>query len=200
MNEAIIAGTSPRSYDRYFTYGDYRTWPEAERWEIIGGQSWAMSPAPSRSHQRLLGILYAQMEAFFSGKACIPHIAPVDVCLPSRESEMAIDDIDDVVQPDAFVVCDPAKLREAGIVGAPDFIIEVLSPSTAMKDQSEKRILYERNGVREYWVVNPKTLEVFIYSLLGTTYGLPVAADLRNPTAVGIFPGLFLKAHPKDLN
>jgi Uma2 family endonuclease len=107
--------------------------------------------------------------------------------------------VEHVVQPDAFVVCDKSKLIDEGILGAPDFIIEVLSPGTAMKDQTQKRRLYESRGVMEYWIANPETLEAFIYLLKDDKYGLPSAAGLRQPTAVSIFPGLALKARPEDL-
>ena len=104
-----------------------------------------------------------------------------------------------MVQPDAFVVCDKSKLIDEGVKGAPDFIIEILSPSTAMKDQTEKRRLYEEKGVREYWILNPETLELFIYTLKDGRYGLPATADIREPVAVGIFEGLSLTVREEDL-
>jgi Uma2 family endonuclease len=201
MVEPVVSGTSPLkpalSSDRPFTYRDYKTWPEGERWELIHGEAYAMSPAPRRLHQELLGGLYTQMHTFFSGKPCRTYIAPVDVFIPEGDEEL--DDITQVVQPDAFVVCDKTKLIDEGILGAPDFIIEILSPSTAMKDQTQKRMLYEAKGVREYWIVNPDTLEVFIYALKNGSYGLPTAADLRQPIPVNIFAGLVLQARPEDL-
>jgi Uma2 family endonuclease len=197
VKESVVAGTSPRKSDRPFTYKDYRNWPDNERWELIDGEAYAMSPAPRRYHQTLLGSIYAQMYDFFTGKPCRPHIAPVDVFLP--EGEEALDDIEHVVQPDAFVVCDKNKLIDEGVLGAPDFIIEVLSPGTAMKDQTEKRMLYEARGVREYWIVNPATFEAFMYFLEDGRYGLPSAADIRQATGVRIFPGLQLRVRPEDL-
>ena len=197
MGQSVVPGTSPLKHDKPFTYRDYKTWPDTERWELIHGEAYAMSPAPRRVHQNLLIQIAAQLDTFFSGKPCRPHIAPVDVFLP--EGDEKLDDIEQVVQPDAFVVCDKDKLIDEGVRGAPDFIIEVLSPGTAMKDQTQKRMLYEAQGVREYWIVNPDTLEVFIYSLDAGHYRLPVAADIRQPTAVKIFPGLMLQARPEDL-
>jgi len=201
MVEPVVAGTSPLKHalprDRPFTYRDYKAWPEGERWELIHGEAYAMSPAPRRLHQNLVIQFAAQLDTFFSGKPCRPHIAPVDVFLP--EGDEKLDDIQEVVQPDAFVVCDRTKLIDEGVLGAPDFIIEILSPSTAMKDQTQKRMLYEARGVREYWIVNPDTLEVFIYLLKGERYGLPTVADLRQPVPVSIFAGLVLQARPEDL-
>jgi len=197
MDEEVVPGTSPRKSDRPFTYKDYKAWPDEERWELINGEAYAMSPAPRRIHQTLLGGLFVQLDSFFSGKPCRPYIAPVDVFLP--EGDEPIDSVEHVVQPDAFVVCDKSKLIDEGILGAPDFVIEVLSPGTAMKDQTQKRRLYESRGIREYWIVNPETLEVFMYVLKGDAYGLPSVADLRGPVPVSIFPGLALKVRPEDL-
>jgi len=129
--------------------------------------------------------------------ACEPYLAPVDVFLTQAEGDL--DAIDTVVQPDLLVVCDKTKLIEEGIRGAPDFIIEILSASTALKDQTEKRQLYEAQGVREYWIINPKTLETFIYILTDGKYGLPRTADLKTIVKSAIFPGLGLTIDPEDL-
>jgi Uma2 family endonuclease len=192
-----IDGTSPLKANERFTYKDYRKWPEGERWELIHGTAWSMSPAPRRNHQALTGQLYARLDQFFAGKPCRPHIAPVDVFLP--EGDEALDETDIVVQPDIFVVCDRSKLIEEGVRGAPDFVIEILSPSTALKDQSEKRMLYESHGVREYWIVNPITMETFIYILRDGKYGLPTVASLYSAVPVALFPKLDLKVRPEDL-
>jgi hypothetical protein len=110
----------------------------------------------------------------------------VDVFFPEGEEDL--DSIQTIVQPDILVVCDPAKLIEEGVRGAPDFIVEILSPATALKDQSEKKELYEKKGVREYWIVNPNTLETFVYLLRDGSYGLPLAHSLRESVDVTIFP------------
>lgn len=128
-----------------FTWNDYRSWPDEERWEIIDGIAYAMSPAPSTKHQTVAGRMYSRIEQSLSGKPYRPFIAPTDV----RLSET------DVVQPDILVVCDPAKITPSHIEGAPDVVIEVLSPNTSAKDMREKKALYERSGVREYVLVDP---------------------------------------------
>lgn len=185
-----------KAKERY-TYKDLCSWPEGERWELIDGEAFAMSPAPKRNHQKVVGKLFAQLEAFFDGKPCEPYISPLDVYLPNKDWKGdTLEDISDVVQPDLAVVCDPGKLIDEGILGAPDFIIEILSPSSAYRDLTEKRKLYETYAVREYWVVNPDTLELQIYSLSGAAYGLPRAANLENPVPVGIFDGLSLRIAP----
>lgn len=129
----------------HYTWSDYRVWPDDEHWEIIGGVAYAMSPAPSTRHQTVVGNLFAKIQHHLSGKPCRPLIAPTDV----RLSET------DVVQPDILVVCDPAKITATHIEGAPDVVVEVLSPNTSTKDLREKKALYERSGVREYVVVDP---------------------------------------------
>ncbi len=197
MQNHRIDGTSPLKADGRFTYKDYKNWPEDERWELIHGIAWSMSPAPRRHHQTLVLQLANQLANFFAGKPCRPHIAPVDVFLP--EGDEALDETDIVVQPDIFVVCDRSKLIEEGVRGAPDFVIEILSPTTALKDQSEKRMLYETHGVREYWIVNPNTMETFIYILRDGKYGLPTVASLLNEVPVSLFPGLELRVRPEDL-
>lgn len=138
----------------HFTYGDYCQWDDGERWELIDGQAYAMSPAPGLRHQSLVGELFAQLHARLRDSKCEAFVAPFDVRLP-RANEPD-DEILDVVQPDLSVVCDPTKLDDRGCRGAPDFVIEVLSRSTIARDRVSKRDLYEHHGVREYWLVHPK--------------------------------------------
>lgn len=192
-------GTSAIKLDLRYTYADYRTWPDDERWELIDGKAcplYGMSPAPRPQHQKRVGKLYAQLDAFFEGKACQPFLSPIDVFLSTTKE--SLEDADRVVQPDLLVVCDPTKVTDEGIIGAPDFIIEILSPGTADRDLTEKPMLYEEHGVREYWIVNPETLEVFIYRMNGGSYGLPGVADLGQATGVSIFPGLSLTVRKED--
>lgn len=192
-----IEGTNPLQPSPKYTYKDYLQWPEEERWEIIEGVAYSMSPAPNRRHQGLQRELLGQLIPYFKQKPCKIYPAPIDVILP-EVGEQA-DESSTVVEPDILVVCDPRKLTDAGIRGAPDFIIEILSPATAFRDQSNKKLLYEKHGVKEYWVVNPETLEVLIYRLTDGRYGLPQAADLRQPTRVSLFPDLALSVREEDL-
>jgi len=140
--------------DKKFTYADYLTWDDGKRWELIDGEPVDMSPAPSTRHQTISMSLGSVLHSFLRGHACRVFAAPYDVRLiehPRAGDEETVT----VVQPDLVVVCDPAKLDERGCKGAPDLVVEILSDSTAGRDLSEKRALYERHGVREYWVVNP---------------------------------------------
>lgn len=146
-----------------YTYGDYAKWPDEERWELIDGVPYNMIPAPSRTHQKILGDLHRQVANYLIGKTCEVYIAPFDVRLPKgNESE---EQIDTVVQPDLVVVCDREKLDERGCKGAPDLIVEVLSPETAGKDMKTKLALYERVGVKEYWLVDPHNKTVQVYQM-----------------------------------
>ena len=158
-------GFPVKKLDRVYTYGDYLTWLDDERWELIDGVAWGMSPAPSRYHQALSRRLMSQIDACLEGKECFSYPAPFDVVLPdspNQEEKSA----KTVVQPDISVICDRNKLTENGCTGAPDWIIEILSPHTSRKDYLEKLYLYERHGVGEYWIVDPGNRFVHIYILL----------------------------------
>jgi Uma2 family endonuclease len=128
-----------------YTWADYRQWPEDQRWEIIGGDAYEMSPSPSPRHQMIAFELGAQMHTYFKGKRCRVLPSPVDVRL-SRQ---------DIVGPDLVVVCDPKQIKASHIEGTPALVVEILSPSTTIHDRLRKRGLYARAGVREYWIVTP---------------------------------------------
>jgi Uma2 family endonuclease len=134
--------------------------------ELIEGEVFDMSPSPSVIHQRLSRRLQYQIESFLrqAGGPCELFHAPLDVLLP-KDNNARDDEIDTVVQPDLFVVCDAAKTRGRACRGAPDWIIEFLSPNNALHDLNRKYDLYERAGVREYWVVDPANSVVFVYRL-----------------------------------
>lgn len=175
--------------DLYFTYADYLKWPDAERWEIIEGRAYAMTPAPAVRHQRLLGLLYRLLCQFFDGKPCEVFLSPLDVRLPNLTAK---DVIDTVVQPDLLVVCDPAKLDEKGVKGAPDLVIEILSESTAHRDLDEKLHLYEKHGVRCYIIADPWGKTMTVRYLAQEKWGSPefFAGAARMP--IRIFEGLEL--------
>jgi Uma2 family endonuclease len=148
MNLSSVA----ESIDR-FTYVDYLTWDDAVRYELIYGIPYMMS-APSPWHQRTARGLFSQIERYFRGKSCEPFFAPIDVRLyPAPDNRDMV-----VVQPDILVVCDPSKVGEQAILGPPDFIIEIVSPSSKVMDMEDKRRLYLAAGVREYWIVGRDTV------------------------------------------
>ena len=177
-----------------FTYKELKTWPEGERWELIAGEAFAMS-SPTTDHQRSLLNLGAQLLGWFRDKPCEPFVAPLDVLL-RHSPEQDEDEVDTVLQPDAMVVCDPSKVKRNGIHGAPDWVLEILSPSTTWRDQTDKRALYERHGVKEYWVLNPDTLDLAIFRLVEGRFATPQGASLREPVAVGLIEGLELSLTP----
>ncbi len=129
----------------HFTWDDYRSWDDGERWELIGGVAYSMSPAPSTRHQRIQSELNRQFGNHFAGRKCEVFPAPTDVKLSAE----------DVVQPDLAVVCDPQKIKRTHIEGAPTLVVEILSPSTAFHDRSRKLKLYAESGVAEVWLVSP---------------------------------------------
>ena len=149
--------------DKRYTYADYLTWPDNERWELIDGMAYNMSPAPTFRHQRLTGMFYNILMNKLKSGSCVVGIAPLDVVLSEY----------DVVQPDVIVVRDKQKITEANVQGAPDLVIEVLSPSTAIKDKREKKALYEKYGVREYILVDPIESYVERFVLKNGKYGVP---------------------------
>ena len=146
-----------------FTYGDYLKWPNNERWELINGVPYNMTPSPSRTHQGILAALLTKFYTFLEDKECKVYNAPFDVRLP--EGAEKEEEIKTVVQPDLVVVCDQTKLDDKGCLGAPDLIIEITSPSTARLDLKEKFALYERMGVKEYWIINPTDETVMVFLL-----------------------------------
>ena len=174
---------------QHHNYGEYLGWPDDVRYELIDGEAYLMAPpAPTISHQTVAGEIYRQLANALDGKPCVPLIAPVDVRLPKAdETDEAIDT---VVQPDVMVVCDPDKISERGVRGAPDWVAEVLSPGTASHDQITKRSTYERAGVAEYWLVHPTDRVLTVYRLENGAYGKPDMQELAGETAISVLPGV----------
>ncbi len=161
---------------QHHTYRDYCAWPDDVRYELIDGHAYAMSPAPSRHHQEIVFETARQIADALEGSGCRVYVAPFDVRLPHADE--ADDVVDTVVQPDLSVICDPAKLDDRGCRGAPDWVVEVLSPGSAGHDQIVKRDVYERHGVREYWLVHPVDRIVTVYRLVDGAYGKPDVHEL----------------------
>ena len=174
--------------EKHYTYADYLQWPDETRYELIDGEAFLMSPAPLVEHQEVAGEVYYQLRNQLDGQPCRPYIAPVDVRLPRADEADAA--IDTVVQPDVLVVCDPHKIDRRGVRGAPDWVLEVLSPSTAAHDQIAKRRTYERAGVREYWLVHPGDRTLTVYVLENGQYGRPEIYELKDETPIGVLPGV----------
>ncbi|WP_404301491.1 Uma2 family endonuclease [Alicycliphilus denitrificans] len=177
---------APKHAAERYTYGECLRWPDDVRYELIDGQAWMMSPVPSIEHQDIAGDLYFQLRQALQGAPCRVFIAPVDVRLPRGDE--ADGDIDTVVQPDVLLVCDPGKIDRRGVRSAPDGVVEVLSPSTAARDQIAKRRIYERAGVREYWLVHPTDRTLTVHTLVDGRYGIPEISELKDSTVLAILP------------
>lgn len=172
-----------------YTYRDYLEWPDGERWELIEGRAYNMTPAPSRSHQKISVALIDELFQYLKGKKCEVYHAPFDVRLPEGDEEEG--EIRTVVQPDIVVICDPSKLDEKGCKGSPDLVMEILSPSTASKDYITKLNLYEKNQVREYWIIHPIDKIVMVYRLSENgKYGRAEVYSEADKVKVGIFDDL----------
>jgi len=175
--------------DERYTYADYLTWSDDERWELIDGVAHNMTPAPSGQHQAVSIDLAAQFRVFLRGKKCRVFAAPYDVRLPAANE--TDEKTSTVVQPDLAVVCDPAKIEDRGCKGAPDLVIEIISPDSAARDLKEKFRIYERAGVLEYWVVYPleKMVMVFRRGSDGR-YDQPATYTSEESVPVGVLPEL----------
>jgi Uma2 family endonuclease len=166
-----------------FTYAEYCTWDDEQRWELIDGVPYNMTPAPATRHQRISSNLHLVISEFLRGKQCTPFYAPTDVVFDDHN----------VVQPDLLVVCDKGKITEANIQGAPDLVIEILSPATGRKDRREKKALYERFGVREYIVLDPLNETVERLTLGDGRYGQPDVFGWDETMGFVVFPELELE-------
>ena len=180
----------PVEKERY-TFADVLTWDENERIEIINGEAVMMAP-PSRIHQKISGEIFRQLANYLEGKKCEVYPAPFGVRLFEKDGDTP-DDVDTMVEPDISVICDKKKLDKHGCKGAPDMVIEILSPSTRRHDRLVKLNLYQRAGVREYWIVSPgeQTVEVL---LLEAGRLVPHGFYEKNDIAkVNVLEGCFLE-------
>ena len=173
----------------YHTYADYLTWSGTYGDELINGAAYVREPpAPSPSHQGIIVELCRQAANALEGKPCRVYVAPFDVRLP--KSTEADDQVDTVVQPDVLIVSDLKKLDARGMRGAPDWVAEVLSPSTARHDQTVKLSAYERAGVREVWLIDPIDRTLAIYQLAAGYYGRATILELKGQTPLTAVPGV----------
>lgn len=186
-------GLRQRDTQRH-TYGEYRRWPDDTRYELIDGVAYLMAPAPSVDHQTIAFEIGRQVANALEGGPCRVLVAPVDVRLPKPGQDD--EGTDTVVQPDVLAVCDPARIDERGIRGAPDWVVEVLSPASAGHDMVVKRRIYEEAGVREYWLVHPTDRVLTIYRLDSGRYGVSDVRLLADETPVEALPGASVRWAP----
>lgn len=173
-----------------YTYADYLTWRFEEYVELFRGKLKRMSPAPRRRHQDVAGRIFSEFEHFLRRKRCKVYISPFDVRLPKKGSS----EIFTVIQPDVCIICDRNKLDDAGCLGAPDTIIEVLSKGNIDRDVNEKFGLYAESGVPEYWIVSPGEKTVTCY-LLNAEDQYKLSGEYAEP---GLIPVASLPGYSMD--
>lgn len=171
INQLDVNGT--------YTYADYLLWRFKEQVELLRGKLFKMSPAPREIHQRVSMYLSGELYNFFKDKTCRFYSAPFDVRIPAKGAKgMTDNQIYTIVQPDLCVVCDLEKIDGRGCVGAPDLVVEILSPSNSRKDLKDKYEIYQEAGVPEYWIVDADDKAIYRYVLEGDTYiGLPPVSE-----------------------
>jgi Uma2 family endonuclease len=173
-----------------YTYADYLTWKFQERVELIKGWLYKMTPAPNMGHQAVSVRLLRPMLNYFESKKCNVFTAPFDVRLLDKRKQKNDNKVYTVVQPDICVVCDDAKLDERGCIGAPDWIIEILSPGNTKREMQVKYDLYEENGVREYWIVHPGDHTIAVFELKERKYQFKKFYVKGDKVPCGLFRGL----------
>lgn len=157
-----ITSLSQLDLTKTYNYADYLTWKIKERVELFKGKIMQMSPAPASKHQRLSRIIGTSLINFLEKQPCEVFYAPFDVRL-----ERTVDNkkVQSVVQPDICVICDATKIDERGCSGAPELMIEILSPGNSKKEMKQKFELYQEAGVLEYWIVQPSEEVIWQYVL-----------------------------------
>ena len=170
----------PQPLHQIYTTDDIYALPEGERAELLDGDIYMMAP-PSPRHQEYLGELYSQIHAYLKSKGgdCKPFIAPYAVFLNK--------DRFNYVEPDISVICDQNKLTDKGCEGAPDWIIEIVSPSSRKMDYYKKMLKYLNAGVREYWIVDPEKKWVTVHNFENDDFQ---EYDFSQSINAGIFEGL----------
>jgi len=186
---------NPAVEKRPFTYADYQRWDEDMRVEIIEGVAYMMAP-PLTVHQEVSMTLSGIILQFLKGKPCKVFAAPFGVRLFPKEDKSD----DSIVEPDIVVICDSSKIDKYGCNGAPDFIIEIVSPQSRKRDKNIKRELYLKAKVREYWIVSPENKEIEVCLLdngryVSIWYGInePETAEkdmIPEIVPVTVLPGL----------
>jgi Uma2 family endonuclease len=174
----------PHKIENY-TYAEYFSWDDGKRYELIDGEIVMMTPAPTDVHQEISAKLVGELYIYLKGKTCKVFAAPFDVRLNADAED------DTVVQPDISVICDPSKIEKRGCIGAPDMIIEILSPSSMSHDRITKKNKYLQAGVKEYWIVNPEDRNV---QALVLTDGKYIGHYYRGKAVVAVktLPGCYI--------
>lgn len=190
----VITDINQLDFNKLYTYADYLRWRFDERIELFKGKIFKMSPAPNRKHQEISMQVTIKLFETFKTHPCKLYAAPFDVRLPRMDEKG--NEIHTVVQPDLCIICDENKLDDRGCIGAPDLIIEILSPGNSKKEMKNKFQIYEEAGVKEYWIVNPTDEFVLVNVLEDGKY------DTKNPIVddwVNSYIFENLKIHTDDI-
>jgi Uma2 family endonuclease len=175
--------------NKIYSYADYFKWRFEERVELIKGKIFLMSPAPNRYHQFIAGKLHLEIGNYLKKSPSQVYFAPFDVRLPLKSKHD--EDIYTVLQPDLCVICDKNKLLDdRGCLGAPDIVVEILSPSNSKKELKYKYDVYEESGVQEYWVVFPAEKTVMMYLLKEGTFVPSRPLVMGDILQSAVLPGL----------
>ena len=170
--------------EKSYTYGDLIDMDDETRYELYNGELVALA-APLLPHQIITTEIVRQLATYLLGKKCRVLQSPVDVRLFEKEGDERRN-AKTVLQPDALIVCDPKKLDIHGVKGAPDLVIEVLSPSTMKYDLRLKYNLYQKAGVKEYWIVDPEKQIVSVYTLEDGRYNAAAVYNSQSEILVGV--------------
>lgn len=181
----------PLPREERYTLADVLAWDEQERTELLEGTPYMMAP-PSRVHQEISGAIFAQLHNYLEGKRCKVYAAPFGVRLFERDGDTP-ENVDTIVEPDLSVVCDSDKLDDMGCKGAPDLVIEVLSPSTQRHDRLTKFNLYQRAGVREYWIADPESKVIQSFVLEDGRYSAKGLGGVDDVLKVNVLDGCFIE-------
>jgi Uma2 family endonuclease len=176
--------------NKTYTYADYLKWTFDERLELIKGKIFKMSPAPGSTHQLISGAVFNSLYNYLKGKSCKVFSAPYDVRLMRRSFDDK--DIITVVQPDICVICDLKKIDEKGCLGAPDIVVEILSPGNNKKELQNKYEVYEESGVLEYWIIHPLEKTFLKYTLVDNYFKASKLLTIGEEVITPILPGFSL--------
>ena len=176
------AATFEHESEKSFTYSDYLSWDDGKKWELIEGKALCMSPAPAITHQQICHNIDGVFWNHFKDKKCRVFVAPTDVKLSETN----------VVQPDNLIVCNPQIIKKNCIEGTPDLIVEILSPSTELKDRNLKRAAYQKYGVKELWLVSPVYGYIEVYALEKEFYRLIGTYTMTDSFSSWVFPEMMV--------
>jgi len=175
-----------------YSYADYLQWTFEDRLELIKGKIFKMSPGPNLYHQDISVIVSNEIYNYLKGKPCKVYVAPFDVRFPRKTDGNSNKKIYTVLQPDICVICDLSKLDKGGCIGAPDIVVEILSPGNNQKELRNKYEVYEEHGVKEYWIISPQDETFLKYTLVESKYQPSKLMTIGDIITTNILPGFEL--------